>query len=643
MKRRAVWVWVGAWMASVAIGQEAKIPAEVTLTEPESKQIQSFLDDFYKEDQAEEQMKAQMMKRQDKYYAKDAQVFVKQKKVAIKQGQVVKPSDGTLQNQALQLTEEKKKQLSEAEQSHPLLQQAQAKVSQAYYKQYCDQVLKKKFPKIDCEELQKPSPKAAIEWNDRVEQLVDTWIEDNDIARSLDDIPTSGKTKLPLWSDDYWSIAGGVTSARYADGFESNLGENWKENVNRYVQPGKNEGDRVAADKRLEWNPLRNLYDAAKIAPKIEAWSPAEKLDITVGDTSFTMTRNQKSNGSAYADRDGKVEGWMGICHGWAAASMLLPPAMKAFTMIGAAGVKVKWFPHDVAAFQSLAHANGGLYEYDSARKQWRESSTNFVGGRCNNKKPQVYKNGRIKDQNCFDNNPGTFLMALGNMVGRKGYSFVMDKTFDYEVWNQPVDSYSVQYFNPSKPTQRCGKGDWKKCMVAYDRNFQRTDRFSKDPKEKTRGTRTPFGTYDDSKVDSIVGVVFTVAYVAEARPAHDSTPAPPITVRVTYTGDLELEEGGGKLTITGGEWHSNAHPDFLWVPRRNAVATVRTVDLNRRYQSAELTGEGPDATLTELAMAGSQSGYPPCKILKGLMKKATQGSPAHPLSKLVCAGEPVL
>lgn len=648
MRRGIVSLCLSACVASFA----ADVPPEVVLTEPEQQRVDAFLDEFYREDLTEEQMKAQMMRRQEKYYARDAEVRVQDlqpgkkvvvRKVRIKKGERVSAADRTLRNHLLVLSEERKRALSEDEKTHPLLQQAQAKATKRYYKQYCEQVLKRKFPKIDCEELQKPSPKATIEWNDRVEQLVEGWIEEGDIARSLDDLPTAGKSRLPLWSDDYWSIAGGITSTRYAEGHETNHGENWKSNVASYTQPGRNEADKEAADVRLEWNPLRNLYDAAKISTKIVNWSPAEKLDLSAGDTDFTLTRHQKSQGSAYADDKGNVEPWMGICHGWAAVSIMMPPAMVPFTVLGAAGVRVKWFPHDVAAMQSLAWANGGTYEYDSARGTWREFQTNFIGGRCNNKKPDTYRNGRLKDQNCFDNNPGTFLLALGNMVGRKGFSFVMDKTFDYEVWNQPVDSYSVQYFNPSRPRQRCGKDDWKRCSVAYDRRFQRTDRFSKNPREKTRGVRTAFGTYDDSKVDSIVGVIFNVAYVAESAPTQDGQPAPALTVRVTYTGDLELEERpGGKLVVAGGEWHSDAHPDFLWVPRKNSVATMRAVDLARRYEGVEFTGEEPDALTTELAQAGSRSGYPPCRILKGLVKRATEGQRPHPVSPLVCAGEAV-
>jgi hypothetical protein len=44
----------------------------------------------------------------------------------------------------------------------------------------------------------------------------------------------------------------------------------------------------------------------------------------------------------------------------------------------------------------------------------------------------------------CKDTNPGSFHVVVANLLGLQGRSFVEDRTYDYEVWNQPVRSYKV-------------------------------------------------------------------------------------------------------------------------------------------------------------------------------------------------------
>jgi hypothetical protein len=44
----------------------------------------------------------------------------------------------------------------------------------------------------------------------------------------------------------------------------------------------------------------------------------------------------------------------------------------------------------------------------------------------------------------CKDTNAGSFHVVVTNLLGLQGRSFVEDRTYDYEVWNQPVRSYKV-------------------------------------------------------------------------------------------------------------------------------------------------------------------------------------------------------
>src|SRR5262249_33721584 len=44
----------------------------------------------------------------------------------------------------------------------------------------------------------------------------------------------------------------------------------------------------------------------------------------------------------------------------------------------------------------------------------------------------------------CRDTNPGTFHLLLTNFLGIRKVSFVEDRTWDDEVWNQPLRGYKV-------------------------------------------------------------------------------------------------------------------------------------------------------------------------------------------------------
>src|SRR5207245_2002266 len=133
------------------------------------------------------------------------------------------------------------------------------------------------------------------------------------------------------------------------------------------------------------------LPDDADMYVESRRWSPAEKYDLTVDDESFTLTNEQKSEGKSQLQPNGDVEEWMGICHGWALASISVPKPMRSVDYAG-----TKWFPQDIRALASLSWANG-------------RSDFAMLGGRCQAKKPETYPNGRLSQEECFDTSPATF------------------------------------------------------------------------------------------------------------------------------------------------------------------------------------------------------------------------------------------
>src|SRR6185436_9002354 len=68
------------------------------------------------------------------------------------------------------------------------------------------------------------------------------------------------------------------------------------------------------------------------------------------------------------------------------------------------------------------------------------------VGGRCEDTNPKKDRNGRVISPACFDSNPGTWHLAVVNQIGVAKRSMVIDATYDFEVWNQPVYGYRYRY-----------------------------------------------------------------------------------------------------------------------------------------------------------------------------------------------------
>ncbi len=571
-----------------------------------------------------------------------------QSKWIVQLGQIYDPSKhpqfnkGNLWTKDLQYLSE----ISTQHRKNTLVQQAGKKVPRSFLKYVCNTQWQKIYKHIDCNKLIQSETKAFIGKNDQPEALVAGWFTSKEkLKYGMDELfdknklnLTKGQTKRNLWSDDYWRIQWGITAYRYAsdESFES-----WQQAVSAYSQPVDGEEAFLGNSGRLEWRKsgkkdtgwfdilgAHNIFDLnsipnsllSKIADNVENYSPAEKYDLLMGDENFTLTKQQKEEGFGLASRDensGKilepmdVEPWMGICHGWAPAAYMVPKPDKPVQVRGARGAQLTFWPHDVRALASLAWANGS-------------TQTNYVGGRCNVKSPDAHPNGRTKQTECFDNNPATFAYALAWMVGIKKASFVMDKTFDYQVWNQPIDSYEITFFDPTKDPEN--KKHWnknyRKVWVDY-KNYKKHDRFQH-PKYGTR-------TKDKSLLSKmkVVGILFTVDYLVEVAPTSGNTPSENATFQASYVADLELlpiKEDGTHYRMAGGEWWDNNHPDFLWTPRKESVAYANLdevpLPLNITRNTVSLNTD--EEVLTGTVRPASHAGYPLCQVLSALVEKSS-------------------
>jgi hypothetical protein len=352
--------------------------------------------------------------------------------------------------------------------------------------------------------------KAPIEGHNRAEDLVDALRfrkpADMDVAKL-----GSASLAVPPWSDDYWAIYLGVLGRRYADpSFPDS--DDWKEN-HAYALA----------------NPVGKVLESGR---EQDIWrlSPSEKYDLLVGDAEGTLTSAMWAEGESYYERDGKVETWMGICHGWAPASYMLARPRRAVTVATPDGrFSLRFFPSDIKALASLLWASAS-------------PSTRFIGSRCEEKDPKKDENGRIVSSEAFDINAGAWHLAMVNQVGVARRALVLDATYDYEVWNQPACAYEYHYFNPLKM------------------------RFGASLREATvpRSTLTKdrFAAYRSSDYAALVGVAMRARYVVETQPDQSMTDAPErdATHQVDYYYDLELDDSG---RILGGEWCLSRHPDM--------------------------------------------------------------------------------
>ncbi|OFZ53172.1 MAG: hypothetical protein A2428_13280 [Bdellovibrionales bacterium RIFOXYC1_FULL_54_43] len=312
------------------------------------------------------------------------------------------------------------------------------------------------------------------------------------------------------WSDDYWPTHMGRLAKRYADPdfpFSLSLKAN-----SDYL--------------------FSTLFEKP-----VDILSPAEKYDLLVGDETATLTRSMLDPGDELDD--GAIESWAGICHGWAAASMMLPRPRKLVNLRAADGKLIPFYPSDIKSLGSALWA-AALYDY------------RMIGTFCQREYGDLDGNGRMLNPECFDLNPVTWHLAIVNQLGYAGRTMVMDVQYNREIWNQPVLGYRYQYFNPAT-----GRITAQLAESAIPIQSYFNDRFRK---------------YRNPQTSWVVGIVMDVTYLNETTPSHRKTDSEQedLTDKVRYYYDLELSAEGA---ILGGEWHHERHPDVLWLPAKTARA----------------------------------------------------------------------
>lgn len=208
-------------------------------------------------------------------------------------------------------------------------------------------------------------------------------------------LPTSGKAAKTPWTGSYWPTYQDSINVRWA-------GANSQSAAKKYELAFKKSG---VEDAVSEYSGIDSLAGKACTA---DAECAADK-------------------GSVCAKRAGQTAGtcsetWFGICHAWSPAAILEDEPRKAVSFNG-----VEFKVNDLKALMSLSYT--------------ADLEVKFMSLRCDDAASAGDISGKAA---CKDTNPGSFHVAVANLLGVQGKAFVEDRTYDYEVWNQPVRSFKV-------------------------------------------------------------------------------------------------------------------------------------------------------------------------------------------------------
>jgi len=350
----------------------------------------------------------------------------------------------------------------------------------------------------------------------------------NDIARNLvdelkyetlDALKEAGLEKAQLfsepWSGWYWPLYEGGLAYRYADPAFP-IGSNWT-TIGDYLF------------NHIGTSPVHHL-------------SPAEKYDLLLDDHDFTLTRTMLQTAEDHSI-NGTVDAWIGFCGGWANAAMMLPRPLHSVTVTGVDGkTQIEFRPSDIKALGTLLWANSA-------------SPARVAGTICEespvSRDPST---ARPLHNTCRDTNPATFHLAITHQIGVSQRSLLMDSDSGYQVWNQPISSYSYSYFNPITGQ-----------ATSLENARILWNEFTSDPYKNFRALQTKY----------IVGVETKLTFIYENRPSSLATDSPEYDERrfPVYKYDLELDNTG---RIIGGEWYTRLHPDVLWITPVNTIPATQ-------------------------------------------------------------------
>lgn len=367
-------------------------------------------------------------------------------------------------------------------------------------------------------------------WNDRNNPAY----VDADFVYSVDQLPVEGFAAEDPIPADYWAT------------YKDNLNQKWdgyqsQSPAEKYAQAFGREGleDVISAN-----------YGVDKYSHNKECFADLDCDDLDNGST--CARRHQEDEWGVC------IPTWWGICHGWAPYAISEPAAVNPVEYNG-----VTFYPGDIEGLFSLVYTKG--------------LRVKFLSERCNETAPDPDEGGRIPEDQCRDMNPGTLHIVATNMLGLRKVGFVEDRTYDVEVWNQPVSGFRIT-------------------NLSEDGNLVE---LTKEQAVVMLGL--PEGSDYTYNVDAkrFFHVIMDLNYITESGSAQHSHVGDPAYTRTdTYEYILETDEHGN---VFGGEYvgaSREEHPDFVWWPTDRPTGTV--ADGLITYDEVKMLNDMASATPTE-------------------------------------------
>lgn len=225
-----------------------------------------------------------------------------------------------------------------------------------------------------------------------------------DLEKDLTKLPQAGEATNVPWAANYWPV------------YQDSINSKW---------------DGAGTDSATTKYAKAFGYDPKTVEDKVSQYHGIDSQSFRK--TCTTSSDCSEAGDGSCSIRAGETEGrciptWFGICHAWAPLAILKPEPLHEVEYNG-----VTFKVNDIKALTTLVY---------------NRTRTRFVSTRCNTDSSDVHFDnyGRPTgvDIECRDTNPGTLHMLLTNYLGLKGESFVEDRTWDDEVWNQPIRGYRV-------------------------------------------------------------------------------------------------------------------------------------------------------------------------------------------------------
>lgn len=440
------------------------------------------------------------------------------------------------------------------------------------------------------------APLGAIDPEDKIEDPTldggkeDRWNAANDPERfdgmfnyRVGDLPLDGAADRDMWPSTYWPTYEDSINARWVSG-ELSPAQKYDQAFNGWTPSSEFMGlrpfDRSSPVPGEGWDQSYYTQQGPLASHVSQNMGNRRDRDLAV------TNEGRPSSG------DWEVETWWGLCHAWVPAAILEDRPLRSVTYNG-----VTFHVGDLEALLIAAY---------------NRAPADMIGGRCNlgsgDTTVERDEHGRAVDVNCRDSNPGAMHVIVTNYLGLNQRGFAMDRTYDYEVWNQPVVGYEItrqREISVQEANALLGRtGD----TYAYN-----------------------------ADAATLYDVHMSLRWITESHASR--TPAD--TARHTRTDYLTyILEVDAEGKIIGGEWYGNsrsAHPDFLWNPRRLTRSSVPYLNLDHVRMLIQMSRGAlePEPMAGSLSASGTGGLSIPDNDASGVRSAATLSGGAGAVSSV--------